>query len=267
MKIVLLALSLVAGCDAFAADAKEFDSRRTRQKVAQQLDEGELPELARNALDAMFHKAAVELKKKGRADLAADLKSEWNTFGQDLLNMSMLKDVGDHDPFSEWLAAWYAKLEAVLGVQIMEMTHLRDIWVMNFTIPVIFHPEADSAWCKAVPAPDTCQAEYRRHMAGTKWQKKADEHADEIQHHGFAGVVTYWAVDVACMAAGGGLACGPVGTAAEFVMERYFAPSISDRIFTRVNAAVAAEGCECGDECQCESCECDSCATEDLDHA
>ena len=269
---VVFAFFLVAGCDAFAAG--KFDSRSIRQDVADRLEDGYLHGLAFDAFDSMFAKAQVELKKKGRADLAAKLSDEWQDFGQDLLAAmasGAVGDVGDHEPFNQWVAEWYAKLEAILGVQIMELTHLRDIWVLSYTLPVVFRPSVDSAWCLEVPEDDTCQDEYRRHLAGTKWQRKPDENADAVQHHGFAGVVTYWAVWAGCTAAtsgAGSLLCGPAGTGAEFVMERYFAPGISDRIFLRVNADHLAADCHCCD-CGCDSCEdcdCDDCECPDCDH-
>lgn len=260
----------MAGCDAFAAPAKEFNHRPVRQRVVKELNEGNFVALADQSFDAMFERAQVELRKKGETQMADQLASEWNSFGRDLLQMSSLTDVGDHDPFSEWVALWYAKLEAKLGVQIMELTHLRDIWVMNFTIPVVFHPAESSKWCVELKG-DDCADEYRRHFAGTKWQRKPDPKADDVQHHGFAPVVTYWATWTACQLAGGSFACGPAGTAAEFIMERYFAPNISDRIFVRVNGVDGCDGiscdhCECDDCHDCEDCDCEDCDCPHCDH-
>lgn len=262
--MVLGVLGLVAGCDLFAAD---FDHRPIRASVARDLEDGKALERAESTFDAMFYKAAVELRKKDRADLAERLLAEWDGTGRALLTEAGLTDVGDHSPFSIWVATWYAKLESVLGVRIMELTHLRDIWVINYTLPVVFRPSADSRWClEHLDADqDDCQSEYRRHFAGTTWQRQPDPHADDIQHHGFAGVVTYWAVWAGCQAAGGSLACGLAGTGAEFLMERYVAPRLSDRIFLRVNADQLAP-CDCCDDCEhcnCPDCHCPHCHHDD----
>ena len=267
----LLSIGLIAGCDAFAAE-KKFDSREIRKIVASNLEDGYIFKLAEDSFDAMFAKAEVELRKRNQAALATQLRTEWEDFGRELLMQNaQLADVGDHDPFSDWIAEWYAKLEAALGIPVMEATHLRDIWVMNYTLPVVFHPQESADWCLEIAEDDDCQQEYQRHFAGTKWQREDDEHADEILHHGFAGVVTYWAVYAGCSAAGGGFACGVAGTGAQFVMERYFAPRISDSIFTRVNLVDGCDGISCDtcacDECSdCEDCDHEDCECADCDH-
>lgn len=272
VKLVLLFALLCSGsASADAARSEGFDARAIRQNVAAMLEEGQAPSLALVAFDEMFAEAERQLTKAGRPDEAERLAAEWEGFGQEYL-MALadpeLTDVGDHSPFSEWIAVWYAQLEAVLGVQIMEMTHLRDIWVLNYTLPVVFRPHEGAAWCLDMDGGD-CEAEYRRHFAGTKWQKRPDPDADEVQHHGFAGVVTYWAVWGGCTAATSGvgsLFCGPAGTGAEFVMERYVAPGLSDRIYARGNfvdgcdgVACEPDGCNCGDECDCDECDCEHC--------
>jgi hypothetical protein len=259
IKRIILTLGLVAGCDAFAAP--EFDSRPIRQRIAAEIEAGNVGGLALETYSNMFAEADRQLRKAGKARLADELANDWRQFGQDLL--LSFADVGDHEPFNKFIAEWYAKLEAALGVRIMELTHLRDVWVLNYTLKVVFNPEASAAWCLEWDA-DDCKNEYRRHMAGTRWYRHPDPQADKILHHGFAGVVTYWAVTISCMVGAPGLpVCGLAGTGAEFVMERYLAPGLSNRLYDRVNAegiVDCIDCCECGccdgEPCDCENCDC-----------
>lgn len=259
-RFLVCAAMLVAGCDAFAAE--KFDGSRIRKSVAVELSAGHLDTEAAHAFTSMFQEAERQLKKRGKAEIGAQLMAEWNDFGAELLGVQFT-DVGDHAPFSEWVAAWYQKLEDALGVEVMELTHLRDIWVLNYTLPVVFNPEAESKWCvewKVQRPTDSCQAEYARHFVGTKWQRHPDPEADKILHHGFAPVVTYWLIWAGCQAATSGmgslLVCSPAGTAGEFVMERYVAPPISSKIFERANPPTRDYCCACGDGCTCQDCPC-----------
>jgi hypothetical protein len=215
-----------------------FNEKPERARIVRDMNAGDLGGLADDAYDQMFTVAEAELEKAGQPELALALKAEWTLTYKGFLRG--LHDTGDHPPMSEWVEGWYAKLEGVLGVGIMEWTHLRDIWVLNYTIPVVFSPHDMAPWCVeqlAAHPEDTCQAEYRRHFAGTKYHP--DPLADDVLHHGFSGVVTYWGIWGACEAAtygaGSFMICGPAGTAGEFVMEEFLAPKISDRLFTRFN--------------------------------
>jgi hypothetical protein len=241
--------------------AQAFDRGPTERRVIAELKAGHTLGLAIDTFDAQFKVASRELAKVGRADLGAKLQSEWNTFGMvSLTAMATSEDVGDHAPYSEWAAEWYAILTAEIPDAILEATHIKDIWVLNFTLPVVFAPEASSVWCAEQLAnypDDNCRDEYRRHFSGTRFQKSPDPFADEILHHGFAPVVIYWSVEISCMAAGGGPACGLIATAAEYGSERWVTPWISNKIYDRKNAdTVTMTSCSCGgDGCSC-PCDC-----------
>jgi hypothetical protein len=234
--------------DALAAD---FNWRPARDGVAERLRGGDLVGVAADTFEAQFKVACRELAKAGRQDLCNKLRAEWLDFGRsELVAMATReRDVGDHDPYSEWVAQWYFVIEAQLGVTIMELTHLRDIWVLNFTLPVAFNADAGNVWCSEQlnnhPG-DTCRDEYRRHFSGTKFQKSPDPHADDVLHHGFAPVCIYWGVDIACLAAGGGFVCGIAATAAEYASERWLTPGISNLVFDRANRdTVTMTSCYC----------------------
>lgn len=239
-------LAVIAfGCSREKPESKTaaltYNHRPIQERTARRLAAGDTTNLAAEAFDAMFDVAAKELAKKGRQDLAIQLQGEWHTeFRAKLL--TPIQDAGDHKPVSEWVEGWYAKLEAVLGVEVMEMTHLRDIFVMNFTIPVVFDPHAESTWCREELSNhpgDTCEKEYQRHFAGTRWAKDPDPYRNAVLHHGFAGVVSYWVTTAACEAALWGtdatLLCGLAGDAVEVGIEKFVAPQASDKIYERYN--------------------------------
>ena len=91
----------------------------------------------------------------------------------------------------------------------MELTHLDDIKIVNYAVPVAFDP------CN----PEWDQPEYKLHFVP------------------LAGVATYWAVWGGCMAgttgAGYSVICTPVATYTEKYVVRYPAPKASDRIYDR----------------------------------
>lgn len=237
-----LILCLVA---LFPMTAKAFDHRPglqyskamfggTDQNRAQVVDE---------ALDAVIREAQRQLWKAGSPDLAEQLRFEWEGTYKGYLERTY--DEGDHAPLSQWLAIWYMALDASLGQRVMEMTHLVDIKTFNFAIPVAFNPHAQSLWCheQMIDHPtDTCEAEYRRHMAGTKYTP-ADPFAEDPRHHGLCGVTTYWVVFSGCEAALWGLdwslICGIAGDTGEVLMDKIAAPKISDKIWLRHNPASA----------------------------
>lgn len=245
MKLILFVLGFFLAKVSFAAPAERslFDPAPTRARVEARLMAGDTAALADEALDAAIAHAETVLRRKGHVIMARDLHKEWNQDGwHGYLQRLGLKDMGDHDPMLQWLADWYAKIEGALGVAMCETTHIRDLWVMNYGLKVTMNPHEDSQWCKEEMAahPDsTCIWEYERHNAGTRWVTIPDPFANETLHHGVFGVISYWLVFAGCEAAlwgtDGTFLCGPIGSGAEFLTERYIAPKASDGIWERAN--------------------------------
>lgn len=236
MKAFLCALALLYPFSASAFDHKPGLSYAKTMWVGSAHDQAQIVD---ETLDVALREAQRQLWHAGYPDMAEQLKFEWEQTYKGSLYRTY--DEGDHAPLSAWLAVWYMALDAALGQRVMEMTHLVDIKTINFAIPVAFHPQAQSVWCKEneQTAPhDTCMAEYRRHMAGTKYTP-GDEYAGDPRHHGLCGVTAYWAVFGACEAALWGsdwtLVCGLAGDLAEAGMDKFAAPKISDTIWSRHN--------------------------------
>ncbi len=235
---ILTVLLLLASNQAVA-----FDHQYVAESVTYRLQHGDERGLAAEALEKALNFAAVALKEKGYAADAEKILVDWNA-SYVFYVAGVMDDTGDHDPVSDWLAAVYAVLTVDLGDSFVESTHLKDIWVLNFVMPVVFHPVAAEKWCtdQLVSYPlDTCQAEYRRHFAGTKYAGSDPYATDDHLHHGFSGVVTYWIVWGACEGATYGtgwfVICSPAGNISETLVEKFIAEKASDKIWARHNPA------------------------------
>jgi len=90
--------------------------------------------------------ATWELRQNGYEAEADRVASEWEAqfANQNLATM----DVGDHAPLCEWMNELSALLEETLGETIMSMTHLDDIRILNYTIPVALDPQNEN-WDQA----------------------------------------------------------------------------------------------------------------------
>lgn len=237
MRLLIAALAAL-----LPMNAQAFDHRPGQKYVQAMFSSKEghdQAQVVEEALDGLIRHAQVQLWRHGDPDLAEQLRSEWEDHYKGSLYRTY--DEGDHAPLSAWLAVWYMALDASLGHQVMVMTHLVDIKTFNFAIPVAFSPKAASEWCKEElhdHPTDTCMAEYRRHMAGTKYTPD-DPFAEEPLHHGLCGVTTYWVVYAGCEAAVWGtdltLVCGVAGDLGEAGMDKFAAPKISRIIWERNN--------------------------------
>ena len=203
------------------------------------------PEQTADAIENILKLATLKLREAGRSDVADRLQGEWTGTQRALLiSKTRIGDLGEHDPLSLWLAAAYDAIEAVLGQAMCDYMHISDIKIFNYGIPVVFKPQSSNKWCKEellLFPTDTCEAEYARHFAGTRWVPGAghDVYAGPWLHHGLEPVTSYWIAWGACEAAtwGGGwfIICTPIGTAVEFVSERFIATKFSNAIYERVN--------------------------------
>lgn len=239
MRAILLLVLCLLSTTAFA---RRFDRQRAFDRVSYRLKQDERRPLAKDAFDAMFELAARQLREHDKHDQADELLRDWRRHYAFVILGVTPEDMGDHAPWNDWIAAWYQRLEAEFGVDYMEWSHLRDIWVLNHSLVVAFAPEQSAPWCQEQLAShpgDTCQREYARHFVGTKYDEPgSDPYNTSVEHHGFAGVVAYWATWAACqyVAAGSGwLICMPAGTLVEMSIERLVAPGVSDMIWKRYN--------------------------------
>lgn len=212
----ILSTSLIA--DVQPKEVTEKDERIAKE-VGRDLEKGgnRIKLRMHNTLDIMMRVAVSELLEKGYIPEAQQLENEWNEWSYTILAND---DLGDHAPLSKWLATTYQKLEDMLGVWIMEQTHLIDLKVMNYSIPVVFNACTFDMGAITIPRAE----EYACHFVA--YGKNKDG--------AFAPVVTWWASYIGCtigtMGTGFSFVCGAAAEGAKWIMKKHIAPPISKRI-------------------------------------
>jgi hypothetical protein len=172
-------------------------------QLQQQLEEGRLAERTNFALDILLSVAYNKLKNEGHNELADKIKTDWKGTWNGYL--MQVRDIGDHEPLSEWLAQAYKDIEAALGKGVCEFFHLDDINIINYALPVVF--KCSIAFDKI---------DYSQHFVP------------------LTGVVSYWVSAGFCILASSGLMsffCSPIGMLAEHLMITFIAPPISNKIY------------------------------------
>jgi len=204
--------------------AKSHGNSKARE-LRMELDRQDLLPLARRtdwALANIVSRATEELRRQGFREMADRYDAEYFfQFSSYLSRAVESRDIGDHKPLIEWLADFYNKLEAILGVSVCKSLHLSDIKTLNYCIPVVFKP------CTFLmdQVTITRKDEYRNHFSGG------------AIYYGLVPVLTYWVIDIPCMVGTSGIAaflCGPAANAGEYAMYKWLAPKLSDNLFDRV---------------------------------
>ena len=174
------------------------------------------------ALDQIILTASIYLKAEGYEALAEEIGFDYQLHYRGSFTRMFFgqKEIGDHPPVSEWLETVHERIHEAIGDWICQGSHIHDIYILNHA-NVVFKPEMASDL-----------KDYKDHFAGHLiwgWY---------WEHHGFAGVVSYWLVNAACNAATSGMglvtfACGPIAGFAENQVDKRIAPPIADRIWKR----------------------------------
>lgn len=187
---------------------------------------------ADQALSHLIVAASWALERRGYHAEAVQMRSEYQERYQRGIHEYALGivpvDIGDHAPLSQWLETQYQKLAKLLGPTLMRALKLEDIRILNYSIPVVFHPNGykGDKWD---------MLDYRDHFAGTRTKL----FYPLTEHDGFAGVVSYWVVWAVCTGATWGMGaipfiCSPIAELSDFAIEKWVAPKMSDAIFCKV---------------------------------
>lgn len=185
-------------------------------QLEQSILDGKLEEKSEQALGNLIQTAAGELRRKGHAQEADQMESEWfNTFRYTLRTFATSRNIGDHKPLSEWLAKKYDMLEFILGIDLCKKMHLSDLKTFNFCIPVVFKP------CN----PEWNKDEYRNHFS------------KDPNYYGLLPVVSYWLGYGICVGASMGtgfvFVCGLLGDTVERLVGQFVSDGLSDRVYER----------------------------------
>jgi len=205
---------------------QKIDINAISYDITKALNKGNLEtaEYTEQALKNLLARADGVLRNTGHDDLADEIFYEYDTYYRgSIVNKAMgIAEIGDHPPLSEWLDSVHKKIEDAIGKFLCDFFHFHDIFIINHAIPVVFNPSKYEL------------KDYLDHFSGHLiwgfwWE-----------HHGLAGVITYWTVEAICSVSTGGVglavfACGPIAGLAEHVMDKRLAPPIARRIWDRYN--------------------------------
>lgn len=209
----------VTRADSGYSQAMRSDLER---QVDRELENDDLHRLSQHmdqALKGWVKYSSDLLWARREYDKSNQILNEYNQFYTGAVERLFLspefRDVGDHPPLSDWLSIWYSTLVIVLGQRTVELLHLDDINILNYTIPVVFQPCGDKRFPPPVPWGGE---EYSKHFCP------------------FSGVVAYWVSYAACVGAtwgagAVGLICVPICEVIKKGVVRYIAPPLSDRVY------------------------------------
>lgn len=214
MRIIALTLLL---CLSLNAHAKTTPAREVARFEEDVLD-GKLPERAQKALTTLFGVAYGELAKRGHRKEAEEMINEWRN-KQSAAFLGYAKgnrDIGDHESWNKWLGDKLQMLRFVLGDEILNATHIADLYVFLFAPPVVFRPcsfPMDFVTGERID-------EYRRHFN------------EGESFYGLTSVIVYWSVyaGVTFATSGTGFVfiSGIIGTIGEKLYASFVGPRLSD---------------------------------------
>lgn len=207
MKILLtlfLAWQVETSAMAHVSEATEVTLVRkelTKARMTRDLD---------NTLDHVVKLAVWELRKHGATRQADEVLTEWRR----KFKGRMTKAIGDFKPLNQWLSDLSDLLMFILGEDLMRITHLEDIKILNYTIPVVFGMED---FLSPMPRPMNAP-EYKLHFVP------------------FLGIVSYWSIWTGCTVATWGagawfLICMPASEAGKVVTVEFIAPPLSPQAY------------------------------------
>ena len=182
---------------------------------------------ADDAMAAIVRQSVNVLKHYGHRIKAEKIEGDFERFYKNgyAQKFTGAKEIGDHAPMSEWVTKAHETIENTIGLFLCKYFHLHDMYILNYAIPTVFHPELYGK-------KDYLDAFSGHLIWGYFWE-----------HGGATGIVTYWAVNTACTMGTSGLGivafiCGPMSGWAETGMDKYIAPPIGKKIWTKAHSAV-----------------------------
>lgn len=199
-------------------EEKEVSNKRA-DRIAREIYEDKMVVLARKtdrSLAAIIDIGTRNLRLRGYKKEATELQSGYYklTHFVEKTVLKGVRDIGDFEPLSKYLAVAYEVLEYKLGYQICYTLRLTDIKSLNYAIPVVFHP------CKFG------LSEFELHFV------------HDIKYRGLLPVVSYWTTVITCsiatFGAGYFFVCSPLAMGVEFAMDRWVAPALAPKIYNLV---------------------------------
>jgi hypothetical protein len=214
LAISIISIFTLAGA-AQASQQESPDFSNAVKSVSEKLKNAQFPEVTQQALGALVQTGVQALQANGFTNEATRFSQQWQTTYANYFTGMQSRALGDHQPLSQWLVGFYNTLLADLGPDVCNFLNLSDIYIFNYSIPVVFNPTGLNG--------DTWnQAEYANHFVP------------------FAAATTYWISDLSCEAATTGLiswTCGVLANGPRYLMQNYLAAPISDYVYGQFNGS------------------------------
>ena len=193
-------------------DIRQFKSSEysSARKVLNSVDRHAMAARVDRSIDKMVSMSTYFLRREGYDADAARIEIEYGVRFKRYVSRLVAgeKDIGDYAPLSDFLTRLSETLDQKLGSEIMELTHLEDVRVLNYTVPVVFH-------LNTIPEGAISPAEYKKHFIP------------------LAGITAFWGVSIACdigtLGSGYWVICSPAGVIAKFAVVEYIAPPAAPR--------------------------------------
>jgi hypothetical protein len=197
-------------------EAEVKAARFAQERAEEDLREGRVERVARQALEVIVRSSLNVLREDGHSDYAARKEREWNkSFSMYANNGLGALDLGDHSPLSQWVADFYKGLEARVDQKWLKLFMLYDIKIFNYGIPVAVRPSGNPRTRKPWG-----EEEYGKHFVP------------------LSAASVYWISNGACSLAVPppfSLGCGVAALLPRFGMEYLIAPGLSKEIYRRFN--------------------------------
>lgn len=203
---------------------KRIDVDEMTRQISERLERSDFDRAALidQAIFNMMQKIHAVLVAEGHVALAAQIRSEYEATYKMALTRGLFGtlEIGDHPPMNEWLESVHKRIHDQLDNFLCQYFRFHDIFILNHGIPVVMNPK-----------PYTLK-DYKDHFAGHLiwgyfWE-----------HHGVAGVVSFWVVEGVCVGATWGLGlvafvCSPIAAFTEHLVDKHVAPPIAEAIWQR----------------------------------
>lgn len=178
-----------------------IDNDAIERTLLEDLNNNRLIERTHDAIENILKFSSIELKKRKKQRLANKILYEWeNTYSLFLLSS---RGLGDHKPLSEWLSRVHQDIENVIGIDLCEMFHIHDLYIINYAIPVVF-------FC----VDNVDEIEYLRH------------------YQPLLGVIGYWTAYISCAVISYGnilfFICSPLAEVMRFISYEVIAPRTNE---------------------------------------
>jgi len=194
--------------------AQETKARGRAKRLQREIAEGGLYKLAQRteqALERIIEVANINLRRKGFHVTADNIEADYKIHKGSIIAMTLLgRDIGDFEPWSDFIRRTYMAVEARLGLELCRALRISDLHTINQS-RVVFQPCRYGLY------------EFELHFI------------HDSKYRGLIPVVAYWVTSIGCslFTAGMGtfIICSPLAMLVEWSVDSYVAPWLAPKIY------------------------------------